>query len=313
MMSSQPVAPLPPMPNSSASFDEYWAFFKPSIEFIIGWAGPDLSPYLSFTDQQIIYTAVYNCCTSKSRDVNAPKLYATLSEFFASHSESIYRKLEVKSRENKEDLLYHYAYEWDQYMMGAIQVNRLFSYMNRAGFKHSFRAGFKHNFHAEGDKTVYDIVKLVLIEWRDHVFVQLQPSLTSTIFALVNSERDGGQIDRVLVKKVVDSFVALGLDAEEQYVESLDLYKAQFEHPFLKSTEAYYAAEAESLINAHHNRSSADIANYLDKVEGRLREETKRTKDYLHVTTRKLLIGLCEKVMLHAHNANTEPNVVQFK
>ncbi|KAJ7788438.1 Cullin family-domain-containing protein [Mycena olivaceomarginata] len=133
----------------------------------------------------------------------------------------------------------------------------------------------------EGKKAVYQVYTLALAQWRQHLFTPLQPPLTAAILRMVASQRDGAQIDQAFIKKVVDSFVSLGLD----------VYKEQFEAPFLAATEVYYTAEAEA----------GNIPEYLKKAEGRLREEEERVVRYLHAKTRKELVGRCENVLLRAH------------
>ncbi|KAJ6559980.1 Cullin repeat-like-containing domain protein [Mycena capillaripes] len=116
----------------------------------------------------------------------------------------------------------------------------------------------------------------------------LQPPLTAAILRLVAAQLDGASIDQALFKKVVDLFVSLGLDATDPNKECLDVYKEQFEAPFLAATETYYSAEAEAFLNAGGagEGGSGNIPEYLKKAEGRLREEEERVVRYLHAKTR---------------------------
>ncbi|KAJ7793256.1 Cullin family-domain-containing protein [Mycena olivaceomarginata] len=92
--------------------------------------------------------------------------------------------------------------------------------------------------------------------------------ITSAILRMVAAQRDGAQIDQALVKKVVDSFVSLSLDAADPNKECLDIYKEQFEAPFLAAIAAYYAAEAEAFLNAGGTEGSRNIPEYLKKAGG---------------------------------------------
>ncbi|KAJ7847084.1 Cullin family-domain-containing protein [Mycena olivaceomarginata] len=89
----------------------------------------------------------------------------------------------------------------------------------------------------------------------------LQPPITSAILRMVTAQRDGAQIDQALVKKVVDSFVSLSLDAADPNKECLDIYKEQFEAPFL-------AAIAAAFLNAGGTEGSRNIPEYLKKAGG---------------------------------------------
>ena len=98
------------------------------------------------------------------------------------------------------------------------------------------------------------------------------------------------------MKKVVDSFVSLGIDESDLNKASLDNYKEHFEIPFLVGTEAYYKHESESFV------AENSVSDYLKKAEERLKEEEDRVERYLHTTTRKLLITKCEHVLVRAHS-----------
>lgn len=50
----------------------------------------------------------------------------------------------------------------------------------------------------------------------------------------INKEREGAQIDRDLLKKVVDVFVDIGNGTDENY-------EYDFEEPMLKDTASYYS------------------------------------------------------------------------
>ena len=113
---------------------------------------------------------------------------------------------------------------------------------------------------------------------------------------LIERQRNGETIDQGLVKKVVDSFVSLGIDESDLNKASLDNYKEHFEIPFLTGTEGYYKHESESFV------AENPVSDYLKKAEERLKEEEDRVERYLHTTTRKLLITKCEHVLVRAHS-----------
>jgi len=112
---------------------------------------------------------------------------------------------------------------------------------------------------------------------------------------LIERQRNDETIDQRLVKKVVDSFVSLGIDDSDLDKVLLDNYKEHFEIPFLITTETYYKHESESFVTEN------SVSDYLKKAEGRLKEEEDRVERYLHTTTRKPLITKCEHVLVRAH------------
>jgi cullin 1 len=119
---------------------------------------------------------------------------------------------------------------------------------------------------------------------------------------LIERQRNGGAIDEGLVKRVVDSFVSLGIDESDLNRASLDDYNEHFEIPFLVATEAYYKQESETFV------AKNSVSDYLKKVEERLKEEEDRVERYLHPTTRISLITKCEHVLVRDHAALTWEN-----
>ncbi|KAJ7347387.1 ubiquitin-protein ligase [Mycena albidolilacea] len=296
MASSSTPAPFTQMPPKTADLDETWAFLTAGVDHIM----TKLETGLSFAGYTSLYTTVYNYCTSTKMhgklegnrtgaNLVGADLYGKLTDYFANHFKGLVQKAETLQ---DEALLRYYAAEWDRYTTGANYLNRLFTYLNRYWVKRE---------RDEGKKAVYQVYTLALASWRKHLFDPLQAPLTTAILRLVAAQRDGASIDQALVKKVVDSFVSLGLDATDPNKECLDVYKEQFEAPFLAATEAYYAAEATAFLDAGGAEGSGNIPEYLKKAEGRLREEEERVVRYLHAKTRKELVGKCESVLLRAH------------
>lgn len=119
--------------------------------------------------------------------------------------------------------------------------------------------------------------------------------LAGAVLRLIERQRNGETIDQGLVKKVVDSFVSLGLDESDINKVSYEVYKEHFEQPFLEATEKYYRKESETFL-AENN-----VQDYLKKAEERLREEEDRVERYLNTNTRKGLISKCEHVLIREH------------
>ena len=136
------------------------------------------------------------------------------------------------------------------------------------------------------------------MQWKNNLFIPIQnkqTKLASAILRLIKDQRNGDDIDHSLVKKVVDSFVSLGLDDTDTNKACLDVYKDHFEIPFIEATEKYYKQESESFL------ASNSISDYLKKAEDRLREEEDRVERYLNTQTRKPLISKCEHVLIREH------------
>ncbi|KAG6853139.1 hypothetical protein C0991_006619 [Blastosporella zonata] len=283
-----------PMPSKNADLDETWAYLNEGVDLIMN----RLETGLSFPGYTNLYTTVYNYCTSTKmvgkQDGNrtganlvGSDLYSKLHAYFIEHFKPM-----VDTCETLQDieLLKYYAAQWDRYTTGANFLNRLFTYLNRYWVKRE---------RDEGKKTVYPVYTLALSQWKDVFFKQIQQDnrkLTTAVLRLITQQRNGETIDQGLVKKVVDSFVSLGLDNADLNKECLDVYKDYFEGPFLEATEEYYKKESDSFLTAN------SVSDYLKKVEDRLREEEDRVERYLHNKTRKELIAKCDDVLIRQHS-----------
>ncbi|KAG9313515.1 Cullin [Chiua virens] len=181
-----------------------------------------------------------------------------------------------------EALLRYYAAEWDRYTTGANYINRSFTYLNHHWVKWE---------RVEGRKGVYPVYTLALIQWKSNFFLHIQSKngkLASAILRLIEHQWNGESIDQGLVKKVVDSFVSLGLDESDINKASLDVYKKHLATPFLEATEKYYQQESEAFL------AESSVSDYLKKAEERLREEEGHVDRYLSTETRKQLVSKCE-------------------
>ncbi|KAI9463803.1 Cullin-domain-containing protein [Russula earlei] len=287
-----------PMPQATADLATTWTFLEEGVDHIM----TKLHTGVSYTKYMNLYTVSYNYCTSSKMhsttsseqsvagrsgaNLMGSDLYNSLVRYFVQHLRHL---RDYSDTLQNELLLKYYAAEWDRYTTGANYINRLFAYLNRHWVKRE---------RDEGRKGVYPIYTLALVQWRANFFLHIQgkqAKLAGAILRLIERQRNGETIDQGLVKKVVDSFVSLGIDESDLNKASLDNYKEHFEIPFLQATEAYYKHESESFV------AENSVSDYLKKAEERLKEEEDRVERYLHMTTRKLLITKCEHVLVRAH------------
>ncbi len=119
--------------------------------------------------------------------------------------------------------------------------------------------------------------------------------LTAAVLQLIDNERNGEAIDQSLVKKVVDSFVSLGLDETNTNKQSLDVYREHFEDLFVHATEKYYKHESDAFL------SENPLSDYLRRAEDRLKEEEDRVERYLNSCTREKLVVKCAEALTRGH------------
>ncbi|THV05232.1 Cullin-domain-containing protein [Dendrothele bispora CBS 962.96] len=284
------------MPPSTADLATTWTFLEEGVDHIM----TKLQSGVSYSKYMSLYTTAYNYCTSSKINNNnemgmsnrtganlmGSDLYNHLIRYFVVHLKSL---RDQTDNLQDEELLRYYAAEWDRYTTGANYINRLFTYLNRHWVKRE---------RDEGRKNVYPVYTLSLVQWKTNLFVPIQQrhaKLAGAILRLIEQQRNGETIDQGLVKKVVESFVSLGLDETDTNKACLDVYKEHFEAPFIEATEKYYKKESESFLAAY------SVSEYLKKAEERLKEEEDRVDRYLNQQTRKTLITKCEHVLIREH------------
>jgi cullin 1 len=286
------------MPPPSADLTKTWEFLEEGVDHIM----TKLQTGVSYSKYMSLYTVAYNYCTSSKMhgttdsvgmgnrtgaNLMGSDLYNNLIRYFVAHLKTLRDHSDLSQ---DEALLRYYGAEWDRYTTGANYINRLFTYLNRHWVKRE---------RDEGRKNVYPVYTLALVQWRTNFFQHIQnknSKLAGAILRLIEIQRNGDTIDQGLVKKVVDSFVSLGLDENDTNKACLDVYKESFETPFLDTTEKYYKQESETFLAAN------SVSEYLKKAEERLKEEEDRVDRYLNTSTRKALISKCEHVLIREHS-----------
>lgn len=291
--SAAPANDFANMPPRTADLEETWTFLNGGVDHIM----TNFETGLSFKGYTSLYSTVYNYCTSTKMhgklegnrtgaNLVGSDLYNKLSGYFVVHFKGMLEKTETLQ---DVDLLRYYATEWDNYTRGANYLNRLFTYLNRYWVKRE---------RDEGKKAVYQVYTLALAQWKTHFFMHIQndnAKLAGAVLRQITQQRNGEVVDQGLIKRVVDSFVSLGLDNADPNKECLDIYKDQFETAFIAATEQYYKKESETFL------AENSVSDYLKKAEDRLREEENRVERYLHNKTRKELVSKCEEVLIREH------------
>ncbi|KAI0632450.1 Cullin-domain-containing protein [Trametes polyzona] len=287
------------MPPANADLATTWAYLEEGVDHIM----TKLQTGVSYSKYMSLYTVSYNYCTSSKMHGAADQpgggighrtganlmgsdLYNNLIRYFVNHLKTL--KTQSDSLQD-EALLRYYAQEWDRYTTGANYINRLFTYLNRHWVKRE---------RDEGRKGVYPVYTLALVQWKSNFFLHVQSKnqkLAGAILRLIERQRNGETIDQGLVKKVVDSFVSLGLDESDINKVSYEVYREHLEAPFLDATEKYYRQESKTFL------AENSVADYLKKAEERLREEEDRVERYMNTNTRKALIQKCEQVLIREH------------
>ncbi|KAG8991940.1 hypothetical protein FRB94_012144, partial [Tulasnella sp. JGI-2019a] len=223
------------MPPTGSDLQTTWKFLEEGVDHIMTRLNEGVSP----SKYMNLYTVEYNYCTSSKMhgshtlesgamqgrtgaNLMGSDLYNHLIKYFVTHLKGL---RDASDALQDEALLRYYAKEWDRYTTGANYVNRLFTYLNRHWVKRE---------KDEGRKGVYNVYTLALVQWKQNFFIHIQNKdhkLANAVLRLIESQRNGETIDVTLVKKVVDSFVSLGLDESDNNKTTFDVYKEHYETP----------------------------------------------------------------------------------
>jgi cullin 1 len=285
------MLPFRPKTNMSPD-DARWATLEAGIERIMLRLreGIDMKTYME------LYTAVHNFCTSQKAMTQSltathqrgahllgEELYNHLIAYLTTHLSGL---LTDKETMTEESLLSFYIREWKRYTTAAQYNNHVFRYLNRHWVKREMD---------EGKKSVYDIYTLHLVRWRDEMFKKTQKTVMAAVLKLVERQRNGETIDHSQIKAIVESFVALGIDESDCTKGTHEVYKINFETPFIEETRSYYKNESEQFLAAN------SVVEYMKKAEARLEEERSHVELYLLPEIMQNLMKACQETLIAAH------------
>lgn len=291
------------MPPKTKSLDEAWEVLEGGVKTIFEQKEGKLDgEVFSRAKHMTLYSEVHNFCTN-SRGHGAVGNHTSKESGAALVGRELFQKLhgyleeqckeQLKEFQTKtgEHLMTCYTDTWNMFTFSAKVVNNLFAYLNRFWVKREVE---------EGDKTVREIREMCLVVWKDIIFNEIKTQLFEAVMELITRDRDGDTINTLLVRKMTDCFVALGLDdnTEEQPSSvngQLQVYRDHFEKPFLEATSEYYQKDSDNFLQEN------SVIEYMKKAEKRLEEEQARVAQYLHETTGDELARTCEKVLIMRH------------
>jgi len=152
------------------------------------------------------------------------------------------------------------------------------------------------------------------------LFDNVNKSLTPTILRLIYRDRRSDcKIDYELIKGVVDSYVQLGLEQENQFIASsttssisrrpqafqqqtaaleesnLKLYKDLFEGEFLKDLDTFYKEESDNYL------ANNSVIDYMQFAQKRLDEERNRVDGFMHTSSMQQVMRHCTDALVKIH------------
>lgn len=211
------------------------------------------------------------------------EIYEGLANYLQVHLSEIRQESTAYSDEN---LVQFYIKSWERYITGARFLNNIFGYLNRHWVKRE---------REEGHRNIHDINTLCLIRWKQDLFDHTHTALMGAVLKIIRKQRDGETIATTSIRKIVQSFVALGLDETNIRKTNLTVYVDYFEEPFINDTRIYYANESQDFL------ANKGVVEYLKKATTRLKEESGRVDMFLHPSSEKTLNSVCERALIAEH------------
>lgn len=292
---------MPSATKGLSENDQSWAILEDGIERIMTrlTEGIDMKQYMN------LYSTVHNFCTSqkglpgaatslqahgaqRGAHLLGEELYNHLQRYLTTHLEMVLRNGLQKS---DEQLLAYYIKEWKRYTTAATFVSNLFRYLNRHWVKREIE---------EGKKNIYDVYTLHLVTWYEVLFGDTQNTVMAAVLRLVERLRNGETVEHSQIKSVVDSFVALGIDENDQNKGTLDVYRIYFETPFIDHTRDYYKAESDRFL------ADNPVVEYMKKAETRLNEEREHIPLFLIEEIKTPLTKTCNETLITRHRSTLQ-------
>ncbi|KAF3664459.1 Cullin-1 [Capsicum annuum] len=231
--------------------DEGWEFMQKGIiklkKFLEG-----QQHSFSSEEYMMLYTTIYNMCTQKPPNDYSQQLYEKYKEAFEEYINSTV--LPSLREKHDEFMLMEFVKRWANHKLMVRWLSRFFHYLDR---------------YFIARRSLPALNEVGLTCFRD----------------LIDQEREGEQIDRGLLKNVLDIFVGIGMG-------EMEYYEIDFEDPMLKDTAAYYSRKASSWI------VEDSCPDYMLKAEECLKKEKDRVSHYLHVSSETKLLEKVQNELL---------------
>ncbi|KAI3679013.1 hypothetical protein L6452_38319 [Arctium lappa] len=255
--------------------DEGWQFMETGITKLKRILEGLPEPQFTCEEYIILYTTIYNMCIQKPPHNYSEQLYDKYKEAFHEYINSTV----LPSLRGKHDefMLRELVKRWTNHKVMVRWLSRFFSYLDR---------------YFIPTWSLPTLTEAGLTCFRDTVYEEFKDKAKYAVIALIDREREGEQIDRALLKNVLDIYVEIGM-GEMKY------YENDFEKDMLADSAAYYSRKASNCIAEDYG------PDYLLKAEDCMRKERERVSHYLHSSSEPKLLEVSNvfyRPVISCHN-----------
>ncbi|KAM5573023.1 cullin-1 [Rosa sericea] len=242
-------------------FDEGWEFLQKGITKMKRIVEGMPETQFSSDDYMKLYTTVYKLCTQDPLNDYSQQLYDKYRETFEVYiTSTVLPSLREKPEES---MLQELVKRWTNHKVMVRWLSRFFHFLDR---------------YFIARRSLPSLNEVALISFRDLVYHEVNANARVAVIDLICKEREGEQIDRELVKNVVDMFVEIGNG-------KMDAYEKDLEAHMLENTGDYYSLKASSWMLEYSS------PEYTLKVDECLRRERERVAHYLHSSSEQKLVN----------------------
>ncbi|KAK1351908.1 Cullin-1 [Heracleum sosnowskyi] len=257
--------------RKTVDLDHGWEFMQRGITKLKRILEGLPEPQFSSEDYMMLYTTIYNMCTQKPPHDYSQQLYDKYREAFQEYITSTV--LPSLREKHDEFMLRELVKRWANHKVMVRWLSRFFHYLDR---------------YFIARRSLPGLNEVGLTCFRDQVYQELKGKVKDAVISLIDQEREGEQIDRALLKNVLDIFVEIGMS-------QMDQYENDFEEFMLKDTADYYSRKASNWI------LEDSCPDYMLKAEECLRREKDRVSHYLHFSSEPKLLEKVQNELLSVY------------
>ncbi|XP_030508757.2 cullin-1 [Cannabis sativa] len=256
------------MDRKVIELDEGWTYMQKGITKLKRILEELPEPPFTGEEYMMLYTTIYNMCTQKPPHDYSQQLYDKYREAF----EEYITTMVLPSLREKHDefMLRELVKRWANHKVMVRWLSRFFFYLDR---------------YFIARRSLPPLNEVGLACFRDLVYREVNSKARDAVVALIDKEREGEQIDRALLKNVLDIFVEIGMGHMESY-------ELDFEGPMLLDSGAYYSRKASYWI------LEDSCPDYMLKAEECLKRERDRVSNYLHSNSEPKLVEKVQHELL---------------
>ncbi|KAG6435459.1 hypothetical protein SASPL_100333 [Salvia splendens] len=257
--------------RSTIDLEQGWDFMQNGITKLKNILEGLPEPQFSSEDYMMLYTTIYNMCTQKPPHDYSQQLYDKYKEAFQEYiTTTVLPSLKEK---HDEFMLRELVQRWSNHKIMVRWLSRFFHYLDR---------------YFVARRSLPILREVGLSCFRDLVYVELSGKVKDAVISLIDQEREGEQIDRALLKNVLDIFVEIGMG-------QMEYYENDFEAALLNDTAAYYSRKASNWI------LDDSCPDYMLKAEECLKREKDRVAHYLHSSSETKLLEKVQHELLSVY------------